>query len=265
MQERIDQSFEQARAENRANFIAYICAGDPSLEATREIALALEEAGVDILELGLPFSDPLADGVVNQAASQRALEAGATTEKVFAMIKDLRQKLTIPIVLYSYLNPIYIYGYQAFHQAAAEAGIDGLLVLDMPPDEEKRNAELAESSGLAHIRLVAPTTPEKRIAAIVAAGTGFIYYVSQMGVTGERAEVAASVEDAVTMIKRHTELPVAVGFGISKPQHVQQVAACADGVVVGSAIVRKIEEFGSDLDVASKVAGFVRPLARAKK
>ncbi len=263
MQEKITESFAAAREDGRANFIAYICAGDPTLEATQEIALSLEAAGVDILELGLPFSDPLADGVVNQAAAQRALEAGATTAKVFAMIKELRRELTIPIVLYSYLNPIYIYGYDTFHQAAAGAGINGLLILDMPPDEESRNAELAESSGLAHIRLVAPTTPEERVARIVASGSGFIYYVSQLGVTGERAEVAASVSDAVTTIKKHTELPVAVGFGISRPEHVSEVAACADGVVVGSAIVRKIEEFGKDTDVAEKVGNFVRPLATA--
>lgn len=263
MSKRIEEKFRQTGSENRAAFIAYLAAGDPTLEATRDFVLALERVGVDIVEIGLPFSDPLADGVVNQAAAQRALNAGATVHGVLDMISSIRQHSQIPIVLYTYLNPVFMYGYGKFHQAAAASGIDGLLILDLPPDEAARNAELADEAGLCHIRLVAPTTPERRVAAIVQSGSGFVYYVSREGVTGERAEIADTVADGVAMIKRHTSLPVAVGFGISKPEHVCQVAKHADGVVVGSAIVRQIEAVGSQAGAADAVAEFVRPLASA--
>lgn len=265
MPNRIDQIFQQTRNEGRAAFIAYICAGDPTLDATRDLVIELERSGVDIIELGLPFSDPLADGVVNQAAAQRALEAGATVAGVLKMVAEIRAVSQIPIVLYTYLNPVFTYGYGRFHQAAAESGIDGLLILDLPPDEEAHNAELAEDAGLCHIRLVAPTTPERRIPAIVGSGSGFIYYVSREGVTGERAEVAETLAEGVEMIRRHTPLPVAVGFGISTPEHVRQVAAHADGVVVGSAIVRRIEEAGARSGFVESVADFVRPLAAATR
>ncbi len=263
MANRIEEKFRQTRGEGRAAFIAYLCAGDPSLERTRELVLELERVGVDIIELGLPFSDPLADGVVNQAAAQRALEAGATVAGVLRLIASIREKSQIPIVLYTYLNPLFTYGYGRFHQAAADAGIDGLLVLDLPPDEESRNAELTDDARLCHIRLVAPTTPESRVASITSSGSGFIYYVSREGVTGERAEVSDTLAEGVAMIRRHTELPVAVGFGISKPEHVRKVAMHADGVVVGSAIVRKIEEVGGHPGGVEAVAAFVKPLADA--
>lgn len=263
MSERIQRLFESTRLDGRAAFIAYLCGGDPSLDVTRELVPALGAAGVDLVEIGLPFSDPLADGAVNQAASQRALDAGATTRGVFDTIRALRGRTEIPVVLYTYLNPVYSFGYEAFHRAAADAGVDGLLILDLPPDEEDRNAELTEDSGLAHIRLVAPTTPEDRVRRIVAGASGFIYYVSRLGVTGERPDVAEGVGPDVARIKRHTDLPVAVGFGISRPEHVRQVAAHADGVVVGSAIVRTIAGSADSPDLVGRVAEFVRPLAAA--
>ena len=264
MSGRIEQAFHAAGAADSAAFIAYICAGDPTLESTVELAVALAEAGVDIIELGLPFSDPLADGVVNQAAAQRALEAGATTAGVFDAVRAIRRRNGVPLVLYTYLNPVYAFGFADFHAAASQAGLDGLLILDLPPDELARNAELAAGRGLDSIRLVAPTTPESRLPGIVAGGGGFIYYVSQTGVTGERSEVATSIDSGVAAIRRHTGLPVAVGFGISKPEHVRTVAAAADGVVVGSAIVRQIERHGADPRLPRLVADFVRPLAAAK-
>lgn len=263
MPNRIDQKFADLRAAGRKALIAYIAAGDPNLEATRELAWAFEAAGVDLLELGVPFSDPLADGVVNQLAASRALEAGTTVRGVLDCVREIRRKSQLPIVLYTYMNPIYRYGFELFHRDAEAAGVDGLLILDLPPDEDALNAELSEHTGLKRIRLIAPTTPEKRIAQLTAGASGFIYYVSREGVTGERAEVATSLGERVAAIRATTSLPIAVGFGISNPEHVRQVAQHADGIVVGSAIVKQIAEFGKNLDLVPKLAAFVRPLATA--
>lgn len=263
MPNRIDQKFTDLRAAGRKALIAYISAGDPHLAATRELAWAFEKAGVDLLELGVPFSDPLADGVVNQLAATRALAAGTTVRGVLETVREIRAHSSIPIVLYTYMNPIYRYGFEAFHRDAEAAGVDGLLILDLPPDEDAQNAELSEHTGLKRIRLIAPTTPEKRIAQLTAGASGFIYYVSREGVTGERAEVATSLPERVAAIRATTSLPIAVGFGISTPEHVRQVARHADGIVVGSAIVKQVGEFGGDADLVQKLAAFVRPLAEA--
>ena len=238
-QNRIDLKFAALRAEGSKAFIAYICAGDPSMEATRALALRLERAGVDILELGVPFSDPLADGIVNQLASQRALEAGATPHGVLECVRQIRRDSQIPIVLYTYINPLLALGFQAFHQDAEEAGVDGLLILDLPPDE--------------------------RIARITAQADGFIYYVSREGVTGEQASVSETIADRVAAIRRTTSVPVAVGFGVSNPEQARQVARLADGVVVGSAIVKRIAQFAGQPEMPDLVAEFVRPLATAAK
>jgi tryptophan synthase alpha chain len=260
---RIDRKFAALREQGSKAFIAYICAGDPSLEATRALALRLEQAGVDILELGVPFSDPLADGIVNQLASQRALEAGTTPHAVLDCVRAIRRESQIPIVLYTYLNPLMALGFEAFHRDAEEAGVDGMLILDLPPDEDA--PELAAVGGIRRIRLIAPTTPDERIARITERANGFIYYVSREGVTGEQAGVAESVAERVEAIRRTTSLPVAVGFGVSNPEQAREVARLADGVVVGSAIVKRIAQFSGEPEMASLVAEFVRPLAAAAK
>lgn len=263
MLNRIDQKFADLRAAGKKALIAYISAGDPNLDATRELAWAFEKAGVDLLELGVPFSDPLADGVVNQLAASRALEAGTTVRGVLDTVRQIRAQSQLPIVLYTYMNPIYRYGFEAFHRDAEAAGVDGLLILDLPPDEDAQNAELAQKTGLKRIRLIAPTTPEARIKQLTAEASGFIYYVSREGVTGERAEIASSLPERVAAIRATTSLPIAVGFGISNPEHVRQVAQHADGIVVGSAIVKQIAEFGKDADLVPKLAAFVKPLGDA--
>ena len=265
MPNRIDQKFADLRATGKKALIAYISAGDPNLDATRELAWAFEKAGVDILELGVPFSDPLADGVVNQLAATRALEAGTTVRGVLECVRAIRAQSELPIVLYTYMNPIYRYGFSEFHRVAEAAGVDGLLILDLPPDEDAQNAELSQQTGLKRIRLIAPTTPLARIAQLTANASGFIYYVSREGVTGEQAEVADSLGERVAAIRSTTTLPIAVGFGISTPEHVRQVAVHADGIVVGSAIVKQIGEFGQDAALVEKLSAFVRPLAEASK
>ncbi|MDZ4290011.1 MAG: tryptophan synthase subunit alpha [Prosthecobacter sp.] len=262
---RLDTRFAELRAANKRAFVAYICAGDPTMDATVEIVLALERAGADVVELGVPFSDPLADGVVNQLAADRALKAGASLPKVLEMIRSLRTRSQIPIVLFTYLNPVYAYGYARFHHEAAAAGADGVLVLDLPPDEAAENVELKATPELHHIQLIAPTSPPARIADIARQAQGFVYYVSRLGVTGQQTEIAAGIADQVEIIKAATDVPVCVGFGVSSPEQAAQVAAMADGVVVGSAIVNLIAKNGASPDLAQKVEAFVKPLVDAVK
>ncbi|MGI8821114.1 MAG: tryptophan synthase subunit alpha [Chthoniobacterales bacterium] len=258
---RIDACFSSLDERGEKGFIAYIAAGDPTLARTVDLALALERAGTDLLELGVPFSDPLADGIVNQLAAQRALEAGATVAGVLDCVRQIRKTSEMPIVLYTYLNPIVQFGFDRFYAEAESAGVDGLLMLDLPPDED-----IEERSGaLAHIRLVAPTTPASRIERICARGAGFIYYVSREGVTGAQTQVATSLGKRVAELRKFTELPIAVGFGISTPEHVAEVAQHADAVVVGSLIVNRIAEHGRAPDLPERIEAFVAPLARATK
>lgn len=265
MPNRIDSTFQNLRKSRQAGFIAYITAGDPSPEQTPKLAVALAAAGVDILELGIPFSDPLADGAVIQAASGRAIAAGTTVPRVLDIVRTIRKSSQIPIVLFTYLNPVYIYGHGRFIEDAAAAGADGLLILDLPPDEAARNAELMGSHGLLSIRLIAPTTPPDRMELIAKSAEGFIYYVSREGVTGEQSSLSQSISSQVAEIRKHTSLPIAVGFGISSPGQAADVARRADAVVVGSAIVRQIAEAGNASDLAEKIASFTRPLAAAVK
>lgn len=260
---RIDTKFGELRASNRSGFIAYITAGDPHLSATEALVPALAEAGVDIIELGVPFSDPLADGITNQMGAQRALASGTTLDGVLAAVRAIRRRSEVPLVLYTYMNPVYVHGFARFHEEAADAGVDGVLILDLPPEETAANTELAGLHRLKSIRLVAPTTPPDRIAKITKTAGGFIYYVSREGVTGEQSELPKTISAQVAEIKRHSDLPVAVGFGISTPRQSAEVAAQADAVVVGSAIVRRMGEYGGDPDFVEKVAAFVRPLAAA--
>jgi tryptophan synthase alpha chain len=260
---RIDETFQKLRAAKQPGFIAYITAGDPDLKSTPALVAALEGAGVDIVELGIPFSDPLADGATIQAAAGRALAAGASVAGVLEAVREIRKTSQVPIVLFTYLNPIYIYGFDRFHADAAAAGADGLLILDLPPDEAARNAELMRSHGLLSIRLIAPTTPPERMELIAKSAEGFIYYVSREGVTGEQTSLSTGIAEQVAEIKKHTALPVAVGFGISTPEQAAEVARESDAVVVGSAIVRRIGEHGSAGDLCERVGEFVRPIAEA--
>ena len=264
---RIDDLFTRLRADGTKGFVAYIAAGDPDLEQTRRIALALQSAGVDILELGVPFSDPLADGTVNQAAASRALRSGTTVPGVLACVRTLRgEGLRLPVVLYTYLNPVYLYGFAKFLREAVEAGVDGVLVLDLPPDEAGRNEELRHRpEGLKMIRLIAPTTPPERIARIAQAAEGFVYFVSREGVTGEQQSVSTALAEQAAAIRAVTNLPLVVGFGISTPAQAREAAGPVDAVVVGSAIVRQIGEYGAAEDLPQRVAEFVRPLVDAVK
>jgi tryptophan synthase alpha chain len=262
---RIDTKFETLRAAGQCGFIAYITAGDPDLKSTSALVAALEQSGVDIVELGIPFSDPLADGATIQAASGRAIDAGATVAGVLDAVREIRQSSEVPIVLFTYLNPVYVYGFDRFHADAAAAGADGLLILDLPPDEAARNVELMKSHGLLSIRLIAPTTPPGRMELIAKSAEGFIYYVSREGVTGEQTSLSADIATQVAEIKKYTSLPVAVGFGISTPDQAAEVAKESDAVVVGSAIVRRIGEHGKSTELVQKVAQFVTPIAVAVK
>jgi len=262
---RIVERFARLKREVKKGFIVYIGAGDPDLGATCRLALAFDRAGVDVLELGVPFSDPLADGLVNQLAAQRGLESGATLSKVLDTVAAIRRNSQIPIVLYIYFNLIHRIGLERFIKAAAKAGVDGLLVLDLPPEESGNYEALMTEAGLCHIYLVAPTTPKSRIGFIVRRGAGFIYYISREGVTGMQTQVAANLAQQVAKIRAHTPLPVAVGFGISNPKQAKLVAESADAIVVGSAVVNQIARYGKSPELVKRVGAFVKTLVSAVK
>ncbi len=262
---RIVERFARLKHEGQKGFVVYIGAGDPNLTATRDLALAFDNIGVDILELGVPFSDPLADGVVNQLAAQRGLESGTTPGGVLQSVADIRRHSQIPIVLYIYFNLMHRVGLDKFVQAAAAAGGDGLLALDLPPEESENYESLMARAGLCAIYLVAPTTPESRIELIVKRGSGFIYYVSREGVTGMQTKISDTIGAMTAKIRAYTDLPVAVGFGISSPEQARMVAASADAVVVGSAVVNQISEHGKSGQMVSRVTHFTSTLIQAVK
>jgi tryptophan synthase alpha chain len=239
---RIAHAFSRAGEQNRAAFVAYLCAGDPSFDTSLEACRALIKSGIDVLELGVPFSDPLADGLTNQLAAQRALEGGMTAARVFEFVRSIRDFSDVPVVFYTYYNLVFSNGIDGYVKAAKAAGVDGMLVLDLPPEEGAEFAAAAAQHGVDTVCIVAPTTPAARIEKITAATTGFIYYVSREGVTGVRSDVAGGIAEAVARIRSHTRLPIAVGFGIGSRAQVAQVAALADGVVVGSALVNVIKD-----------------------
>ncbi|MDE3084190.1 MAG: tryptophan synthase subunit alpha [Verrucomicrobiota bacterium] len=255
---RITDAFNHAKKENRAAFVAYLCAGDPDFDASLAASRALLASGVDVLELGAPFSDPLADGITNQLAAQRALESGMTSARVFELARRLRAETAVPLVLYTYYNLVFAPGLEAYVRAAKAAGLDALLTLDLPPEEAGDLLAVCRAHDLATVFIVAPTTPPARLPKICAAATGFVYYVSREGVTGARDRLAAGIPAAVAEIKRHTSLPVVVGFGISTHEQVAEVAAHADGVVVGSALVNVIQE---NLRVPARIAERLRARA----
>ena len=263
MPDRLSATFEKLRAAGQKAFIAYIAAGDPDFDKSLETMKALADLGSDIIELGLPFSDPLADGIVNQLAADRALKSGMTTPRVIELIAKFRETHETPIVLFTYLNPIFTYGFEKFHHDAATAGADGILLLDLPPDEAALNTDLADGAGLKHIRLIAPTTPADRVKLLAESSEGFIYALSRTGVTGAHGAPSANIAELVASIKAHSNVPVCVGFGISNPEQAAMVAKSADGVIVGSAIVKQVEQ---NLDnPAQAVANFTAPLIAAVK
>lgn len=258
---RLTETFQRAAAQNRAAFVAYLCAGDPDFDTSLAACRAVIESGIDVLELGVPFSDPLADGLTNQLAAQRALESGMTAADVFRLVRRIREFSEVPIVFYTYYNLIFAHGIEDYIRAAHEAGVDGLLTLDLPPEEAEEVTSACRKHGVASVYIVAPTSPEARIAKITAAATGFIYYVSREGVTGVREQVAANIPEAVAAIRRHTSLPVVVGFGISTRSQVKQVAAIADGVVVGSALVNCIREnLGAEEKIVARLTAVASDL-----
>src|SRR5262245_15564498 len=262
---RIEERLARLQQDGEKGFIVYIGAGDPSLEVTRRLALAFDKMGVDVLELGVPFSDPLADGLVNQLAAQRGLESGTTPPKVLETVAAIRKESQVPIVLYIYYNLVHHSGLKRFIADAARSGVDGLLVLDLPPEESDTYETVMQEAGLCVIYLVAPTTPDERIELIVKRGTGFIYYVSREGVTGMQEKVSETIASMTAKIRAHTDLPIAVGFGISNPEQARIVAANAEAVVVGSAIVNQIARYGKEPDLTHRVTTFVEPLIRAIK
>ena len=255
---RIADTLARTRAERRPALVTYVTAGDPTLARSADILQALDRAGADILEVGVPFSDPLADGPVIQRASERALAAGTTLDGVLAMVAGVRPAIRAPLVLFSYANPIFRMGYEAFARRAARAGIDGVLTLDLPVEESEPLRLALSAAGLDVIYLLSPTTTPDRIRLAGEKGSGFLYAISRLGVTGARTEVAAGVSGLVASIRRHATLPVAVGFGLSRPEHIQAVGEAADAAVVGSALVSVIADAGDTPSLVPRVEQYVR-------
>ena len=257
---RIADRFAQSRAAGRPALIAYITAGDPTPERTVELVLALERGGADMLELGVPFSDPIADGPVIQRASDRAMHAGTTVARVLDIATEIRKQSDIPIILFSYLNPLLRYGFDKLCEDARAAGIDGCLFTDLSVEEADDTVETMHKYGLDTVFMAAPTSTERRLKLVAQYSSGFIYVVSRTGVTGERSTVAGGVGTLVTQLRQLTKLPLAVGFGISKREHVAAVGGYADGAVVGSALVRVIEKYGTAPDLAAQLEAFTKEL-----
>lgn len=260
---RLDATFDRLRAKGEKALIAYIMAGDPSLQETEALVLNLEQSGADIIELGVPFSDPIADGPVIQKAAERALRSGTSLRNILQTVASLRSKTQIPLVLMAYYNTIYALGEAAFCKRAVEAGVDGVIVPDMPPEEAGPLEVAAVQTGLRTIFLLAPTSTPARRTVVARRSRGFLYYVSLTGITGAKLTNLAEVRRNVAKIRQATDVPVAVGFGIATPQDAAQVAGIADGVIVGSAIVRQVGEHQHDPGLPERVGDFVRSLKTA--
>ena len=251
----IAKAFDHGKA-----FIPFVTAGDPSAEKTVEYILAMEQAGADLIEIGVPFSDPIAEGVVIQDANIRALSAGMTTDGVFDIVARVREKSRIPLVFLTYLNPVFHYGYEAFFARCEQVGVDGIIIPDLPFEEKRELSGIAANHGVDVISLIAPTS-EQRIRDIAADATGFLYVVSSMGVTGVRSEIKTDLASILRAVREATDLPAAVGFGISTPEQAEQMARIADGAIVGSAIVKLIERYGAD--AVGPVSDYVRSMKEA--
>jgi tryptophan synthase alpha chain len=257
---RITRLFDRLRREGRKGFIGYLTAGDPSLDRTAGLALALERGGVDLVELGVPFSDPIADGPVIQRAAERALRAGTSLRKVLEVAAEIRRSSEVPLLLFTYMNPVLRYGLEALARDAAAVGIDGVLLTDLSVEEAGVHVEAMRRHGLDTVFLAAPTSTERRLRLIAKYSTGFVYLVSRTGVTGERDSLSGSVAPLVEAVRRVTDLPLAVGFGISRPEHVAAVGRLADAVVVGSAFVRLIEQNAANAALELQLESLAREL-----
>jgi tryptophan synthase alpha chain len=261
MSSRIEARFAAVKAEGRPAFVTFVMAGDPDLATGQAILEALPQAGADIIELGMPFSDPMADGVAIQLGGQRALASGQTLRGVLGMVEDFRRKDEhTPIVLMGYYNPIYIFGVDTFLAAATAAGVDGLIIVDLPPEEDAELCLPALAAGINFIRLTTPTTDDKRLPAVLKNTSGFVYYVSMTGITGAAIKSRAAVGDAVQRIKQHTNLPVAVGFGIKTAEDAEEIGKYADGVVVGTVLVDAVGKSLVDGKATDKTVSAVRDL-----
>ena len=260
---RLESTFARLRSEHRPGLVTYTTAGDPDLPRSAEILQALDRAGADVLEVGVPFSDPLADGPVIQRATERALAAGTTLRGVLSMIERVRASIAAPIVVFSYANPLLRMGVDAFARQAAAAGVDGVLALDLPIEEAGEFRQTLKTAGLDTIFLLSPTTTDARIRAAGELGAGFLYGISRLGVTGARDRVASGADDLVRRIRVHSSLPIALGFGISRPEHVAEVCAYADAAVVGSAVVSVVAESGGSPQLIDRVEEYVRWLKSA--
>jgi len=262
---RIEQRFHDLAERNETAFIPFITAGDPTLAITGELVLEFEKAGADIIEFGVPYSDPLADGPVNQEAALRALKHRVRIADILALVKSLREKTQIPIMLFTYYNPVLAYGVERLAVDSKEAGVDGILCVDLPPEEAGAYEVAFGAQDLSTVFLLAPTSTDDRIDLVAKHSKGFLYYVSRTGTTGEQENIEESVAGMVAKIKTKTDAPVAVGFGISTPGQAREIAGYGDGVVVGSAIVPMIGELGDSPDTPAQVGAFVKSLADATK
>jgi tryptophan synthase alpha chain len=263
MTHRIDHTFDTLRNAHEKAFVAYLTAGDPDLEATGELILALDRAGVDILEIGVPFSDPTADGPVIQAAAQRSLAEGTTLAGILDMIESIRHVTEIPIVLFGYYNPILSFGPEQFARRAVAAGVDGILVVDLPPEESRELRQFTDPHGLDFISLIAPTTSAERTAQIAKDATGFLYYISITGVTGTATPRITDISKEIHQIRGITDMPVVVGFGISTPRQAREIAWCADGIVIGSAFVQLIADNGRSNNLVKIVTEYAKDIKAA--
>lgn len=257
---RIAKAFTILKRDNRRGFIPFITAGDPDLETTTDLILELADAGATLIELGVPFTDPVADGPVIQRASERALRHGFGLTEVLQVVSDARKQTEVPIILFSYFNPLLQFGIEKLAREARSAGVDGVLVTDLVPEEAGEFAAVLKANELDMIFLVAPTSTDERLQMIAECASGFIYAVSRVGITGAREKMSAEAEKLVSRVRKFSDLPIAVGFGISKPEHVAEVWRYADAAVVGSAIVGEIEQAQSAADAVSRVGRFARQL-----
>ena len=263
---RIEAKFKALRAAGKSAFMPYVCAGDATPEMSQELVLTLEAAGADLIELGVPFSDPIADGPTIQRASERALAHGISLRRILDMVADLRKETDIPIAIMTYYNPVFRMGEAKFCAAAREAGVDGVIIPDLPPEEAGALLEVAPRHEIATIFLVAPTSPPERLRRITAVCTGFVYCVALVGVTGARASVSEELQPMLTEIRKHTEKPICVGFGISSAVQAREVAQISDGVIVASAIINVIEKhLGNEAKIVAGVREFAEELAAGVK
>lgn len=246
--------------ENKKAFIAFVTGGDPDIGTTEQLIPQMAQAGADLIEIGIPFSDPIAEGVVIQAADDRALKAGVTTDKLFDMVKRVRGTVDIPLVFMTYINPVYTYGTEKFMRRCAECGIDGVIIPDVPFEEKEEVSGSCEAAGVELISMIAPTSKE-RISMIAGQAKGFLYCVSSLGVTGVRSKITTNIREMVEQVKAVSDIPCAIGFGIAKPEQAKEMAAVSDGVIVGSAIVRMIAQYGRDC--ISPVCDYVREMKAA--